>query len=221
MLQLCGFAVSNYYNKVKLGLLEKGVAFAEEKIYPAQSDSVRSRSPMGKVPFLRTPQGVLTESQVLVEYIEDTCRDTPLYPADPYERAKCRELIEHIELYLELPARRLYPQAFFGGTVSDEVKAEVEKQLALGLRSLAQLARFAPFIAGETLTHADCAAWAHLPLVSQATRAVYGRDMLDELVPAAKPYLKQISARPHAQKVAADRKTATEEFLSFKAKANS
>lgn len=221
MLTLCGFAVSNYYNKVKLGLLEKGVAFAEEKIYPAQSDAVRNNSPMGKVPFLRTPQGVLTESQVLVEFIEDTGRETSLYPADPYARAKCRELIEHIELYLELPARRLYPQAFFGGTVADEVKAEVEKQLTLGLRSLAQLARFAPFIAGETFTHADCAAWAHLPLVSQATRAVYGHDMLDALVPAAKPYLKQISARPHAQKVAADRKTATEEFLSFKAKANS
>ena len=27
---LCGFAVSNYYNKVKLALLEKGVLFTEE-----------------------------------------------------------------------------------------------------------------------------------------------------------------------------------------------
>ncbi len=219
MLKLCGFAVSNYYNKVKLGLLEKGVAFEEEVIYPAQNEAVKKNSPMGKVPFLRTPQGVISESQVVVEYVEDTCREIPLFPADPYARAKCRELIEHIELYLELPARRLYPQAFFGGTVTEETKAEVEKQLTLGLQSLAQLARFAPFIAGDTFTHADCAAWAHLPLVSQATRAVLGRDLLDELAPAAKPYLKQISARSHAQKVAADRKAATEVFLSLKAKA--
>ena len=30
MLKLCGFAASNYYNKVKFALLEKGVAFEEE-----------------------------------------------------------------------------------------------------------------------------------------------------------------------------------------------
>ena len=30
MLKLCGFAASNYYNKVKLALLEKGIPFEEE-----------------------------------------------------------------------------------------------------------------------------------------------------------------------------------------------
>ena len=30
MLTLCGFAASNYHNKVKLALLEKGVPFEEE-----------------------------------------------------------------------------------------------------------------------------------------------------------------------------------------------
>lgn len=29
MLKLCGFPISNYYNKVKLVLLEKGVEFEE------------------------------------------------------------------------------------------------------------------------------------------------------------------------------------------------
>jgi len=214
MLKLCGFSVSNYYNKVKLTLLEKGIPFEEEVIYPSQEEGVKRDTPMGKVPFLRTEQGVISESQVLVEYLEETYPETPLYPKDAFARAKCRELIEHIELYLELSARRLYPEAFFGRTVSDETKSEVEKQLVLGLKSLAQLARFAPFIAGETFTHADCAAWTHLPVVSQATRIIYGRDLVDELLPAAKGYLKLIAARPHAQTVTADRKAATEEFIS-------
>ena len=30
MLTLCGFSASNYYNKVKLALLEKGLPFTEE-----------------------------------------------------------------------------------------------------------------------------------------------------------------------------------------------
>ena len=32
MIQLCGFAISNYYNKVKLALLEKGIPFQEESV---------------------------------------------------------------------------------------------------------------------------------------------------------------------------------------------
>ena len=35
MLKLCGFAISNYYNKVKMQLLEKGVAFEEELVAPS------------------------------------------------------------------------------------------------------------------------------------------------------------------------------------------
>ena len=69
---LCGFSVSNYYNKVKLSLLEKCIPFTEAQVYPSQSEELLSESPMGKVPFLRTPKGVLSESQVLTEFIEDT-----------------------------------------------------------------------------------------------------------------------------------------------------
>jgi glutathione S-transferase len=53
-ISLCGFAVSNYYNKVKLSLLEKNVPFTEAVVYPSQNEEVLSESPMGKVPFLRT-----------------------------------------------------------------------------------------------------------------------------------------------------------------------
>ena len=31
-IKLCGFAASNYYNKIKLQLLEKGVVFEEELV---------------------------------------------------------------------------------------------------------------------------------------------------------------------------------------------
>jgi len=212
MLKLCGFSVSNYYNKVKLALLEKNVPFEEETVYTSQDETMRRDSPMGKVPFLRTDFGVLSESQALIEYIEDVYPEHPLYPADAFARAKCRELIEHIELHLELPARRLYAEAFFGGSVSDETKKEVEKLLTKGLRSVAQLARFDPFIVGMDLTHADCAAWVHLPLVSQATKKIYGRDLVHELFPTAKPYLKLMTERPQAQRVNADRVVAFEAF---------
>ena len=63
MITLCGFAISNYYNVVKLALLEKDIPFVEEYV-PTKSteEAVLSHSPLGKIPFIRTPQGSLCES---------------------------------------------------------------------------------------------------------------------------------------------------------------
>ena len=46
----------------------------------------------GKVPFLRTEQGALCESQVIVDYLEAAYPAVPLLPADPFAAAKVREL---------------------------------------------------------------------------------------------------------------------------------
>ena len=72
MFVLCGFSLSNYYNKVKLALLEKGVAFTEELVPTGKkSELVLEASPLGKVPFIRTEHGTLCESQVIMDYIEE------------------------------------------------------------------------------------------------------------------------------------------------------
>lgn len=205
MITLAGFAVSNYYNKVKIALVEKGVPFEEELNWASKDEATLSASPLGKVPFMRTPEGSLCESQVLLEYIEDANPGTtPLLPADPYARAKVRELITFIELHLELVARRLYPQAFFGGTVEQSVTDATRKELERNVAAFSRLARFAPFVAGDTFTMADCSAIVSLPLISGATKAVLGADVL--AATPARDYLRQMGERPSVQKVNTDRK---------------
>jgi glutathione S-transferase len=216
MLTLCGFPASNYYNKVKLALLEKEVAFAEESVYPSRDEALLALSPMGKVPFVRTAAGTLSESQAIVEYIEGVYPGTPLYPQDPMARAKCRELIQLIELYLELPARRLYPAAFFGGTASEETRKEVASALGRGARALARLMRFEPFAAGAAFTYADCAALVHLPTVSEASKTVLGEDPLAGSG-AVSDYLAWVGRRPHVVQVKADRKAGLDAFLAHRA----
>ena len=100
MITLCGFALSNYYNKVKLALLEKGIPFDEELVMTHSHDeAVLNATPLGKVPFIKTPQGTLCESQVILDYLE-TAHPTPaLIPADPFQAAKVRELITFIDLF--------------------------------------------------------------------------------------------------------------------------
>jgi glutathione S-transferase len=207
MLTLCGFPVSNYYNKVKLALLEKGVPFDEEVVMlPISEEAALKASPLGKIPFLRTPDGELCESQAIMEYIESAYPAPPLVPADPFAAAKVRELIIFIELHLELVARELYGQAFFGGTVSDATQARVRRQLEKNIPAFKRLAKFSPYAAGELFTQADCAAFASLPVVGMATKAVFGEDLLLAAGIDYKPYIRLVGERPSAKKVLADRK---------------
>ena len=206
MLKLCGFAASNYYNKVKLALLEKGVPFEEVLAWVGETDL--AASPLGKVPYAITDEGAISESTVILEYVEQRYPETPLMPASPYQAAKVRELLRYIELHLELVARNLYPEAFFGGKVSDNLKEKIRPQLEKNVAAFAKLARFSPFIAGDQFTLADCAAAVHLPLVSSCSKIIYGQDLLAAL--PVKDYLKRVGERPTVQKVNADRKTNTE-----------
>ncbi len=204
MLTLCGFAASNYYNKVKLALLEKEVPFEEKLVWVDRSPALMEKSILGKIPYFEIGDQVLFESQTMVEYLEDAYPQKPLMPADPVARAEIRQLIIFMELHLELVARELYGEAFFGGKVSDETKQRVEKILKRNTAAFGKLAKFSPFVAGSTFTLADCVALAHLPLVGQATKAIYGVDMLADY--PTRDYAKKLGERATVQKVDADRR---------------
>lgn len=208
MLRLCGFHVSNYHNKVRIALLEKGIAFEEDaNCRPSQKDEYLAKSPMGKVPYLVVDGSLLRESEVILEYLEDAYPQKPLLPKDPLERAQVRELVVFLELHMELVVRRLYGGLFFGRPFSDETRAEVERDIAKGVRAFKAVAKFDPFVAGRELTLADCAAFVHLPLVSLTTKLAFGRDYLDD-VPQVKPYLRMLGERPAFARVNEDRKIA-------------
>jgi glutathione S-transferase len=207
MITLCGFSLSNYYNKVKLVLLEKGIPFTEERVGTGSADeAVLAATPLGKIPFIRVDGHTLCESQVIVDYLEARFPHPPLMPADPLAAAKVRELATFIDLHLELVARELYGQAFFGGTASESTQARVRKQLTKNIAGFKRLAKFSPYVAGDSFTLADCSGWVSLPLVGMATKLVLGEDLLASAGVDWKGYTKLVGDRPAAMKVTADRK---------------
>ncbi|MBE2243701.1 MAG: glutathione S-transferase [Burkholderiaceae bacterium] len=208
MITLCGITISNYYNKVKLALLEKGVPFTEEVCKTGSRDeAVLACTPLGKVPFIRTERGALCESEAILGYLEAAFPTPPLLPADAWERAKLHELTTFIDLHLELVARQLYGQAFFGGAaLSDANKERIRKELVRNIAGFKRLAKFAPYVGGDAFTQADCAAYVSLPLVALASRIVLGEDLLAAGGVDWKAYTALIGQRPSAQKVDADRK---------------
>ena len=212
MLTLCGFAASNYYNKVKLALMEKQIPFEEELAWLGETNP--DESPLGKVPYLRTRHGAISESDAIIEYVDTLSTTTPLLPSDPFAAAKVRELCVYLNLHLELVARNLYPQAFFGGKVSDATRDKTLEQLKKNIAAFAKIARFdMPFIAGEQFSIADCSAIVHLPLVSSASKIMGGTDLLADL--PVRDYLARMSERPTVQKLNADRKANAVELMEY------
>ena len=211
MITLCGFSVSNYYSKVKMVLLEKGIPFAEEGVKTGSKDeAVLSCSPLGKVPFIRTEHGAMCESQVIIDYLEAAHPNPPLLPADAWQAAKVRELITFIDLHLELVARELYPQTFFGGEKDEATAARVRKKLEKNIAGFKRLTKFSPYIAGDRFTMADCAAFVSIPLVALASKVACGEDLIAAAGIDWKPYSRLIGERPSAQRVVADRKAEQE-----------
>lgn len=216
MLRLHGFAASNYYNKVKLALIEKQIPFEEVLQWADGSAALLAGSPLGKIPYLETQRGFISETQAINEYLETTHPEHPLMPADAFEAAKVREITAFADLYFDWEARRTYGWAFFGGAPDDTVNRQVAARLDKAVPALMKLVRLAPFATGSTFTLADCALAVHLPLVGLAAKLALGRDLY-----AGTPltdYVAMLGERPSVQRVDADRKLNTELMLAARAR---
>jgi len=141
---------------------------------------------------------------VIVDYLENAYPQKPLLPKDPLAAAKVRELMQFIDLHIELVARDLYAEAFFGGKVSDETKERVHKLLKRNVAALGKLAKFGPYIAGSEFTLADCSAAVNLPLAGMAYKAIFGEELFADY--PVKEYTKLVGERPTMQRVNNDRK---------------
>ena len=161
MLKLHGFSSSNYYNVPKLALLEKGLPFEEVVSYTGVGPKYRpeylQKSPLGKVPCLETPEGFISESRAILEYIERAHPEPSLLPDMPFGVAKVQEFSQFIELYFDLVARRLIPNLLSGRQADPAVLKEVESGLTKAAAALATLSSFDTFAYGDQFTLADIA----------------------------------------------------------------
>lgn len=214
MLVLHGFDVSNYYNMIKLALAIKNVSYQPALVYPNQSAEFLALSPMGKVPALQTPDGTLCETSVILEYLDETYPEPPLYPNNSFARAKVKELIKICELYIELPARRCFPEAFFAQQISDETKKDALKALQKGIRALAKTAKFSPYLAGSTLSAADIVFLYSVDLAALVAEKIFAYDLLSE-APGASDLLVLLKQNKQVEKINEDRKVADIAFKHY------
>lgn len=218
MFKLYGFDVSNYYNMLKLAMAIKGIEYQPVITYPNQSSEYLAVCPTGKVPALQTEEGVLIETNVIMEYLDEYTGEAQLYAGSAYQKARIKELVKMIELYLELPARRCHTEAFWGVPVHEQTKKEVKRALLNGMQALSRAASFSPYVAGDTFSAADIFFLYSVDLASSVARKLYDIDLFDE-APGAANLMKTLNEMPEVKAIAQARTDATPAFHAYLAEA--
>ena len=207
MISLHGTPVSNYYNTVLAALCHKGVHFEEMHRGAAEDPAILVSSPMGKIPYIRDGNFALSETTAILEYLEETFPENPLYPRDIPGRARARQAIKFVELYVDAPARSLFPGVFWSQENHPVLVEAARPMMERGLAALDAVAVCSPWLMGEALTCVDYYAYFSLA-VAPALAATFTRL---ETLPLMAPILRQrdeAMARYLAEKAAAARQSA-------------
>ena len=177
-LLLHGYAVSNYFNTLRQALLEKAARFDIVRLRSSRDDAFLACSPMGKIPFLQTPDGMLSETLPILEYLEETESGPRLYPDAPLLRGRARQTMNILQLYLDMPMRRLYPGVLANGSNAPETVQAVAAQLDISIDALRRLFVFEPYLLGDRLSCVDLLALYLVDVGDRVTRSVYGWSLI-------------------------------------------
>jgi len=86
-----------------LALVEKGVAFescyTDLLAFDQHTPEYLAMNPSGKIPTMIHDDLVLTESTVIMEYVDDAFEGPPLRPSDPWERWNMRRWCKFLDEY--------------------------------------------------------------------------------------------------------------------------
>lgn len=213
-LRLHGYPVSNYVNTARAALIEKGLTFEMVVTGAAQDERFLGMNPMGKIPVLEDGGFFLGETVAILEYLDDLHGDPSLRPDDLRSRAHGRQIINVVQMYVEAPARTLFPGVFMGGRNSEDAEATARTALDRASLALRRLLAPSPFLLGERLSQADLFAFYNLDIVDRLTRFVFGRSIVEETGVA--DWHDRMTARESSRTVLADFETYFARYLADK-----
>jgi len=126
-----GGSLSPFVRKVCVVMAEKGVEFTVENVNPfAPPPEFLTISPLKRIPVLRdTDQpepNTLSDSSVICDYLEHKFPNPPLYPKDPFLRARALWYEEYADSIL---AQTIGPGLFFQRVVKKMMKQQPDEAL--------------------------------------------------------------------------------------------
>ncbi|WP_276718655.1 glutathione S-transferase family protein [Pseudooceanicola nitratireducens] len=190
MIDLFYYKSSTCSQKVQLALFEKGLDFTAHHIDLAKGEHLTpaylKMNPNGVVPTLRHDGQVITDSSVIMEYLDEAFPEPALSGRAPLERARIREWLRFIEevptVAVRIPSfkqvlldrtahltaeqrraqadRRPLRQQFYRSMeegISDDRQAEALQRLSMTIARMDGALTQYPWLCGSHITIADLA----------------------------------------------------------------
>jgi glutathione S-transferase len=162
------------------------------------SAQLREKNPIGKIPVLDLGERSLAESWAIMDYLESVYPQTPMRPADAYDRACLQALVRFTDLYLA-PAMLPLFKALRAPATPEEIQASLAALKA-------QLATLESLLAQKPARNEcpiDLADAALLPVLwyARILATHFGAPDLLAGLPATTDWWKRLQQQPSAVRV--------------------
>lgn len=175
-MELFSIPVSSYSAKVRIAL---GLKQIDCQISPPpggySTPEYMELVPLGTIPALRVDDTYFSESDVIMEYLEDAYPEVSLLGSDHLIRAKHRFLARYHDLWFEPHLRRTFAHVDPSTRDQAALEAHLDK-FEERLQKLETLFEAQPFMTGENIGYADCAYPATIEL-ADILLPVFGREL--------------------------------------------
>lgn len=205
MIRLYHSPLSPFCRKVRLTMAEKKleVELVEERYWEQNPEFMR-RNPAGKVPVLRLAGLILSESQAICEYLEETVPNPPLMPKDAEKRYEVRRLCAwfddkfQAEVTSKLVYERVNKKLMSQGYPDSKNVKDGSVAIKYHLDYMGWLLEQRRWLAGDVMTLADFTAAAHLSALDYNSDVDWNRNG------AVKDWYAKIKSRPSFRTLLAD-----------------
>ena len=204
MIELYAHPFSSYCWKVMIAFHEKDVPYELRALssgLPENDAEFARRWPLQKLPFLVADDRPVMESSIIIEWLDQRHRESPLLPADPTAALEVRMLDRIFDNYLETPFQTVVFDRMTGGDGSGPLPQDAYARLRRSYAWLDEWMRGREWAAGGMFSLADCAAapalfyadWTEaIPAEHEALwayrRRLLARPSVVRCVEAARPY---------------------------------
>ena len=160
-LRLYRIPFSTNVERVALALAHKRIEVEWVDVDPDDRSEVVGVSGQEFVPVLVEGDRVLTDSPVILEYLEQRFPERPLYPADPARRAELRTFVDWFNHVWKRPPNLIVDEEAKAEPDRDRI-AELEQRIADALPLFEDLLAGRDYLFGDELSAADVVAFPFL-----------------------------------------------------------
>ncbi|MCB1644493.1 MAG: glutathione S-transferase family protein [Pseudomonadales bacterium] len=168
-------------------------------------------SPLGRIPVMEVEEGIIPESEVIAEYLDERFPDKALLGQSPKENADIRLVSRIADIYLMNNIFMALPQ-IPRKTRNDSIRDLLYKQVMRGMGALEAHIGTGDYAVGNRLTRADCSL---VPALFLCEKTVPRLDVANPMDGHAKvtAYWQKIQSNPHGARVLAEMNKGLQERL--------